>query len=285
MSLDNRRLFPILLIIFTNILGAGVIIPILPLYAEGEFQGTVLQITLLSTAFFGAQFLAAPWLGRLSDRFGRRPVLLLSQAGTVLAFLLFIFAAPLGRMIDSFEMGLPLTGGMIMLFVARILDGITGGNITTAQAYISDITTDRQRAQGLGLLQAAFGAGFIFGPALGGLLSNYGEVAPFIGAAVITTGTMLLTLFTLTESLPAEERVVALRGSRRTGDVSLSQVFSQRALVIVLIVYDLPTPSRVNWSGGTLLAFLAANALALSLSVIGLILVVNYWLSIISLHL
>jgi MFS family permease len=139
-------------------------------------------------------------------------------------------------MIDSFEMGLPLTGGMIMLFVARILDGITGGNITTAQAYISDITTDRQRAQGLGLLQAAFGAGFIFGPALGGLLSNYGEVAPFIGAAVITTGTMLLTLFTLTESLPAEERVVALRGSRRTGDVSLSQVFSQRALVIVLMI-------------------------------------------------
>ncbi|MGD8626472.1 MAG: MFS transporter, partial [Anaerolineae bacterium] len=78
-GLDRRRLLPIILIIFTNILGAGVILPILPLYAEGQFGGTILQITLLSSCFFAAQFLAAPWLGRLSDRFGRRPVLIVSQ--------------------------------------------------------------------------------------------------------------------------------------------------------------------------------------------------------------
>ena len=180
--------------------------PVLPLFAEGQFQGTIPQITFLSTAFFAAQFLAAPFLGRLSDRYGRRPVLLISQAGTVLAFVLFIFAGALGEWIDGLELGLPMTGGMVMLYVARTLDGITGGNITTAQAYVSDVTTDRQRAQGLGLLQAAFGAGFIFGPAFGGVLSNYGPVVPFVGAAVITTGTLLLTFFTLKESHPPEKR-------------------------------------------------------------------------------
>ena len=206
--MDTRRLYPILLIIFTNILGAGVILPVLPLFAEGQFQGTIPQITLLSTTFFAAQFLAAPVLGRLSDRYGRRPVLLISQAGTVAAFVLFIFAGYLGRWIDGLGLGLPMTGGMVMLYVARALDGFTGGNITTAQAYVSDVTTERQRAQGLGLLQAAFGAGFIFGPAFGGVLSNFGPVVPFIGAAIITTGTLLLTLFTLEESHPPEERTL-----------------------------------------------------------------------------
>jgi MFS family permease len=204
--MDLKRLFPILLIIFTNILGAGVIIPILPLYAEGQFAGTVPQITLLSALFFGAQFLAAPWLGSLSDRYGRRPVLLISQMGTVLSFVLFIFAAPLGEMIESLTPTLPVTGGMLMLFIARTLDGLTGGNITAAQAYVSDITSDERRAQGLGYLQGAFGVGFIFGPAFGGFLTTIGPVAPFIGAALITTGTFLLTLFTLKESLPEQER-------------------------------------------------------------------------------
>jgi DHA1 family tetracycline resistance protein-like MFS transporter len=204
--MELKRLFPILLVIFTNILGAGVIMPILPLYAEGEFGGTVLQITLLSTAFFAAQFFAAPLLGRLSDRVGRRPVLLISQLGTILAFILFIFAGSLGQKLDSMAPWLPLTGGMTMLYVARILDGITGGNITTAQAYVSDITEQEHRAHGLGLLQGAFGVGFIFGPAFGGILANYGPTVPFIGAAMITSVTFLLTFFTLTESLPSEAR-------------------------------------------------------------------------------
>src|SRR5512135_3181606 len=131
--MNNKRLLPIVLIIFVNILGAGVILPILPLYAEGQFRGTVLQVTLLSTAFFAAQFIAAPWLGHLSDRHGRRPILMISQLGTVLSFVIFIFAGPLGARLDArfAQMGLalPITGGMIMLFAGRILDGITGGNI------------------------------------------------------------------------------------------------------------------------------------------------------------
>jgi DHA1 family tetracycline resistance protein-like MFS transporter len=230
-----KKLFPIMLILFTNILGAGVILPVLPLYAQGQFKGTVPQVTLLASAFFGAQFLAAPWLGRLSDRYGRRPILMVSQLGTVLAFIIFIFAGPLGTIIDGFAPGLPLTGGMIILFSARILDGITGGNITTAQAYVNDITTDKERARGLGLLQAAFGAGFVFGPALGGILGAYGSIAPFIGATIITTGTLLLTAFTLKESLPPEERTASQSGKTRA-KIPLRALLSQHTLLLMLLI-------------------------------------------------
>ena len=230
--MNTKRLFPIVLIIFTNILGAGVIIPILPLYAEGQFAGSVQQVTLLSSAFFGAQFLAAPWLGRLSDRYGRRPLLLISQFGTVLAFILFIFAGPLGSRVDALGLALPITGGMFILFAARILDGITGGNITIAQAYVSDVTTPDERARGLGLLQAGFGAGFVFGPAFGGFLSSYGPVAPFIGATIITTGTLLLTFFTLKESHPPEERGPG--DVRKRTRIPVGTVFANPALRLIL---------------------------------------------------
>ena len=232
--MNRKRLFPIVLILFTNLLGAGVIIPILPLFAQGQFRGSVFQITLLTAAFFAAQFLASPWLGRLSDRFGRRPVLLASQAGTVLSFILFIFARQLGGMIDGLGYALPITGGMVVLFVARILDGITGGNITIAQAYVSDITDEEHRAEGLGMLQAAFGMGFIFGPAFGGLLSRYSVTAPFIGAVIITTGTLLLTFFTLTESHPPEARQAA--DERRGSRMQLRDWLHERPLVFILSI-------------------------------------------------
>lgn len=219
-QLDRRPLLPILLIIFTNILGAGSIIPVLPLYAEGQFAGSVLQITLLATAFFGAQLVAAPILGRISDRVGRRPVLLISQMGTIVSFILFIFAEELGQQIAPLGALVGLTGGMTMLYIARTLDGLTGGNITTAQAWIADRTEAKHRTEALGLLQGAFGAGFIFGPAFGGFLAQFGPRWPFVGAAIITTGTFLLTLFTLEESLPQDQRIVesgqvGWRGSRR----------------------------------------------------------------------
>jgi len=233
--MDLKRLFPILLIIFTNILGAGVIIPILPLYAQGTFQGSVIQITMLSSAFFGAQFLAAPVLGRLSDRHGRRPLLLVSQLGTVLAFMLFIFAIPLGQRIDALGLSLPLSGGMLVLFAGRLLDGITGGNITIAQAYISDVTSEDHRAHGLGLLQGAFGAGFIFGPAFGGILSNYGQVAPFIGGTIITSITLMLTMFTLKESLTEEERDANHNG-RGVRRIPWKNILGSPALLLVLVI-------------------------------------------------
>ncbi len=232
--MNNKRLFPIVLILFTNILGAGAILPILPLFAEGAFQGTVFQITLLATAFFGAQFLASPWLGRLSDRYGRRPILLISQAGTVLSFVMFIFARQLGALVDGWGIALPVTGGMLILFVARTLDGITGGNISIAQAYVSDVTDPKHRTQGLGMLQAGFGAGFIFGPAFGGFLSGLGETAPFIGAAIITTVTFLLTFFILEESHPPEAR--STEEERKTNTIPLRTVLSERAMLYIISI-------------------------------------------------
>ncbi len=234
--MKKNKLVPILLIIFTNILGAGVIIPILPLYAKGQFQGSVFQITLLASVYFGAQFLAAPWLGKLSDRFGRRPLLLLSQVGTVLSFVLFIFAQQMGLLIDGMGLSLPLTGGMIMLFIARILDGITGGNITIAQAYISDISSDKKRTENLGLLQGAFGAGFVFGPAIGGILGNFSLVMPFIGATIITAGTLLLTFFILEESLPPEDRAGAVGHEQEKRSLDWSVILSSRPMLLILSI-------------------------------------------------
>ena len=186
--MNTRRLLPIFVIVFTNILGAGVILPILPLVAEGQFGATALQATMLASAYFAAQFIAAPWLGRLSDRYGRRPVLIVSQIGTILSFVLFSLAAPLGEVLDSAGLTLAISGGLIILYLARILDGITGGNITTAQAYITDVSTPETRAQSLGLISAAFSLGFIFGPAFGGLLAGYSLVAPFVGAGYYQHG-------------------------------------------------------------------------------------------------
>lgn len=223
-----------MLVLFTNILGAGVILPVLPLYAEGTFHGTITQITLLASAFFGAQFLSAPWLGRLSDRYGRRPILMISQLGTVLAFIIFIFAGKLGLLIDGLGLSLPMSGGMLMLFAGRILDGITGGNITTAQAYAADITTDEERTRGLGLLQGAFGAGFVFGPALGGLLGRFGPLMPFIGATLITIATLVLTFFTLKESLPESERTTEKKG--KPSGLPLSTLLRHRPLLLVLAI-------------------------------------------------
>lgn len=232
--MNNKRLYPILLIVFTNILGAGVILPVLPMYAEGQFGGTVLQITALSAAFFAAQFLAAPRLGRLSDRFGRRPVLIISQIGTVLAFLLFVLAEPLGREIDALSTNFPISGGMLVLYAARILDGITGGNITAAQAYVSDIAQPEERTQSLGMLQATFGVGFIFGPAFGGVLSRFGSTAPFVGALAITTLTLALTAILLTESLPPENRTE--KPTRRRA-IPLSRLIAHHtALPLLLII-------------------------------------------------
>jgi DHA1 family tetracycline resistance protein-like MFS transporter len=207
--MDRRRIIPIFVIVFTNVLGFGVILPILPLVAVDAYGATILQATLLAASFFAAQFIAAPWLGRLSDRVGRRPVLIVSQIGTVLSFVLFALAEPIGEALNNLGVDFAISGGLMVLYVARILDGLTGGNITTARAYITDVSDDETRAQALGTISAAFGLGFIFGPVLGGVLAGVTLAAPFIGAAIITSGSVVLTTIMLQESLPPEDRVGA----------------------------------------------------------------------------
>jgi MFS transporter, DHA1 family, tetracycline resistance protein len=179
---ERRPLFIILLIVFVNLLGFGIIIPLLPFYAD-HVGASPLAVGLLFASYSLCQLLAAPLLGSLSDRYGRRPILLYSLAGTVLSFTL-----------------LAVANSLWLLFVARIIDGLSGGNISTARAYISDITPPEGRARAYGLIGAAFGLGFIFGPALGGLLGHISYAAPAWAAAGLALVAWLLTLFWLPET-------------------------------------------------------------------------------------
>ena len=187
--MNNRKvLFSIFLIVFIDLLGFSLILPLLPFYAE-TFGASPVVIGLLVAVYAAMQFIGAPILGRLSDRFGRRPILLASIFGTFLGFVLLGIAKTL-----------PL------LFFARALDGITGGNLSVAQAYISDVTDSRSRTQALGMIGAAFGLGFIIGPALGGLLSQWGFAVPAFVAAGLSAINLLLVAFWLPESLTEERR-------------------------------------------------------------------------------
>jgi len=214
----DRRLLTILLIVFVQMLGASLILPILPLYARREFSMSPQTITLLVSSFFAAQFLSGPTIGRLSDRYGRVPILIISQIGTVISFLMLAFA-----------------GSVEMLFAARILDGITGGNIIVAQAYITDITPKEKRTESLGYIFAAFGLGFVIGPALGGGLSAlYGIIVPFLMAAVVASVVVVLTWFTLDESVSAEERLK--RREQQRSSLRVQEIVRNSPLLMLLVI-------------------------------------------------
>jgi len=181
-------LLVIFLTVFIDMVGFGIIIPVLPLYAE-HFQATPVQIGWLTGIYSGMQIIFTPLLGRLSDRVGRRPVLIVSLAGTAVGFLVMGWATSLS-----------------LLFVARIIDGATGGNISTAQAYIADVSTPENRSRSMGLIGAAFGLGFTFGPMIGGILSRISYGAPFYFAAALALVNVVLLYFILPESLSAEYR-------------------------------------------------------------------------------
>jgi DHA1 family tetracycline resistance protein-like MFS transporter len=169
-KLDFKRIFPIFAVVLVDLLGLTIIIPLLPLYAA-TFRAGPLTIGLLGAAYPAMQFVAAPILGRLSDRYGRKPILVISQIGTLAGFLLLGFA-----------------NGLWLLFLSRLIDGFSGGNTSTAQAMIADSTSERTRTQGLGLIGAAFGLGFIVGPIIAFVaLSLSGEdyrIPAFIAAGL-----------------------------------------------------------------------------------------------------
>ncbi len=214
-SLD-RRLATILLIVFVQMVGASMILPIIPLYAKNEFGMSPTSITLLATSFFAAQFLAGPFLGRLSDKVGRVPILLVSQVGTVISFIMLAFA-----------------GGPLLLFSARVLDGITGGNIIVAQAYVTDITPPEERTRSLGYIFAVFGAGFAIGPAIGGALASTGIRLPYIAAAIAASIVVILSWRLLDESLSEEER---LERTVKREKLKVKAVLGSRLLTSTLIV-------------------------------------------------
>jgi multidrug resistance protein len=174
--------------VFIDLLGFGIIIPLLPFYAE-SFGATAVTVGLLATSFSLMQFVFARVWGRLSDRFGRRPIILLGLLGSCLSYL-------------GFGMATTLTS----LFVARIFAGIAGANIPTAQAVVADLTAPENRAKGMGLVGAAFGLGFIFGPAIGGFLSRYGYSVPAYFASGLSLANFVAAWFLLPETLKPEHR-------------------------------------------------------------------------------
>lgn len=193
----SKPILIVFLTIFFDLVGFGIVIPALPFYVESDaFGATPFEIGMLFASYSAMQFIFAPILGGLSDKYGRRPILFLSLIGSAVGYVCIGFATTLA-----------------MVFFGRIIAGITGGNISTAQAYIADVTTRENRAKGMGLFGAAFGLGFIFGPAIGGLLSRYGIHVPFLFAGVLTLGNAIALYFILPESLKPEDR--AAHGDQR----------------------------------------------------------------------
>jgi DHA1 family tetracycline resistance protein-like MFS transporter len=224
----------IFITIFIDLVGFGIVIPVLPLYAE-RYGASEATVGVLLAIYSAMQFVFAPILGKLSDRVGRRPVLLVSLIGTSIGFLIMGLAPrmPVGFVLLGFSPTL------VWLFVARIIDGISGGNISTAQAYIADVTSPAERSKGMGLIGAAFGLGFVFGPMIGGTLSRISPEAPFYLAAVMAAANATALYFLLPESLSHEHRSEARRG----GIVQILEKSGSWQLGAVLATYFFATVS------------------------------------------
>ena len=212
----SRPLVIIFLTVLVNLIGFGIIIPLLPFYAQ-TFGASPLVIGLLFASFSVSQLIAAPVLGHWSDAWGRRPVLILSLIGTVVSFVM-----------------LAVAHSLVMLFAARVVDGLSGGNITTARAYIGDIATDENRAKYFGFLGAAFGLGFIIGPGLSGLFAHLSYTAPIWAAAAITVVATLLAWLWLPETV---HRVHANAGSPWRALAELGRRADLRVLFAVDLLY------------------------------------------------
>lgn len=205
-KLDFKKVIPVFIIILIDLLGLTIIIPLMPLYAA-SFGASPSIIGLLGAAYPMLQFVGSPILGRLSDRYGRKPILLISQMGTLIGFIL-----------------LGTANSLWLLFLSRMIDGISGANISTAQAVITDSTTEKTRTQGLGLLGAAFGLGFIVGPVIA-FLSLAASGNDFHVPALVAAGFSLLsilgTIFFLKETLPVEQR-----GKANNAEISFRSMFN-----------------------------------------------------------
>jgi DHA1 family tetracycline resistance protein-like MFS transporter len=241
---NNKVLASIFLVVFIDLLGFSLILPLLPYYAK-TFNANAVLTGLLVASYAAAQFFGAPLLGRLSDRYGRRPILIVSILGTLLGFLL-----------------LGVARSLWVLFASRILDGFTGGNLNVAQAYITDVTDAKSRTRGLGMIGAAFGLGFIIGPVAGGLLSQWGFAVPAFAAAGLALINLLLVAFWLPESLPAEKRatsrdpqpLISLTAMTRaiqrpfTGALLVTRFFFGLAFAIFQTIFSLYALTRFNLS-------------------------------------
>lgn len=226
--MQRRRVTLIIGFVFIELLGYSLFLPLLPYYA-GSLGATPTLIGLMIASNAVAQLLAAPVIGRLSDTLGRRPMLLFSIAGTVVGFVLLGLVDPLGRWLTDLAPGWFTVNGAALgwLFASRIVDGLAGGNVSLARAYIADVTDERNRAKGLGLIGAAFGTGFIIGPAMGGTLSNWDYATssftamglsryavPAFAAALLSALNLIGVALWLPESLTPERRAALAEDKR-----------------------------------------------------------------------
>ncbi len=248
MKLFKSPKFLIFIIVFINFLGYGIAIPVLPLLTR-QYGGNSLVSGLLIASFSVVQFFAMPVMGRLSDRYGRKPLLLVSLWGTIISFAM---------------MG--ITRSIFWLFVARIVDGASGGNLSIAQAYMADNTDKKDRSGGMGIIAAGISLGFILGPIWGGLFSQISLPAPFIAAVLLTLASAVLTQFFLPESVSKKETVY----EKKHFDVKkfISDAFSPK-LMILYIIYMLLIWAQSGLN--TTMTLFADDILKISISQISLI--------------
>lgn len=218
----NKRLWIIVFICVINSLGFGIIVPLIYPYGK-QFGMTQQTLGLLTASFSIAQFFATPVLGSLSDKYGRKPLLIISLIGTCISFVLFAQAQSL-----------------VILFAARILDGITGGNISVAQAMVSDTSTPEDRAKNFGILGSAFGFGFVIGPAIGGILSKINLQAPFYFSAAIALLGVIFAYFFLEETNPKHER----KSESKFSFLSLITVLKRPVIGIAIFIGFLLTMAQ-----------------------------------------
>ncbi|HTB75530.1 MAG TPA: MFS transporter [Polyangiaceae bacterium] len=224
MTRSSRVVTFVFFTVFLDLIGFGIVIPLFPFYVK-SMGGSARTVGFLLGCFSFTQLVATPLLGRLSDRVGRRPVILLSLAGNAASMVLFALATKVSL--------LPL------LFVSRTLAGATAGNLSACQAAIADVTEGEERARGMGRLGAGIGLGLVLGPALGGLLSRFGMWAPPLGAAGMAMADLIAAFLWMPETRPSRAPTAesSTNGAAAVRTASLGTVLGQRKLVIVLVLY------------------------------------------------
>lgn len=218
---SNKALIPLFVVVFVDLLGFSIILPLLPFYAL-EYNLTPDAIGLIAAVYSVFQFIASPVLGGLSDKYGRRPLLIYSQIGSMLGFLM-----------------LGWSSAVWMLVASRVIDGISGGNITIAAAYVADVTEPKDRASAMGIIGVAFGLGFMLGPFIGGELAGiWGNAAPAFGAALFSAISVLLTIFYLKEPVVHRSSKEGKKGAINA--LEYFRVKNLRTFLLIFFFFALP---------------------------------------------